>query len=338
MNLPELDSHLPDPADLVVTPDEADTYVKSLEDRPGVEITTWPQRGGRSAYRVTLGTQGKPHVYFTRPHSHEPAGTAACFEWIRRLSSPSDDWSETVLAEFRISFMPDANPSGSQRSPVKFWDGSEIPNEEFFLWMFGESGDVEGERFPRVATWDMREVTNPRILGIAYEQIDEHNYVEPNRDHRSTFFRAYFDLHAQEPVDVWLDLHQTEYVNSEHNTHVNLPTAFEQLESDLAKLYQGLADEIHGRWRAEGANPYSEPRLTYPNRKDQFDFLHAVWAPVSTETLHLVTEVQNNNTRTPVLTQVRLQMAAMDQALRFTRERQSELGDVLGETRERGSS
>jgi hypothetical protein len=317
MSLPTIDSCVPEAEALKVTPDEADVFAREIGSLSGIEIRMWEQFGGRSAYQITLGTEGKPHLYFTRPHAHEPAGTAACFEWIRRLCAREDDWSTEILARFRLSFMADANPTGSRRAPVKFWDGTRYPNETFFLWMFGESGEIDGERFPRVGAWDRREVTDPKLLGIAYEQIDEHTYVEPNRDHRSTFFKAYFDLHRREPVDVWLDLHQTEYVGSDRNTHVNLPTNFDDLDADLQTHYQGLGDHIHDRWRAEGATPHDSPRRPYTGNQTQYDFLNAVWSAITPQSLHLVTEVQNNNTRTPVPTQVWLQMAAMDETLRY---------------------
>ena len=83
-----------------------------------------------------------------------------------------DSWAKWVLTHFRISFLADANPTGSQRAPVTLWDGSVFTNEAFFLWMFGEFGDESGERFLRVASWDTRSVTAPRLLRIAYEQID----------------------------------------------------------------------------------------------------------------------------------------------------------------------
>lgn len=318
MGIPEFDNTVPGVEDLVVTPDEADAFVSRIRGPDGVSVVDHAQRGGRTAYRITLGSPGRPHVFFTRPHAHEPVGTAACFEWVRRLTRDRGcAWASAVRERFRLSFLADANPSGSQRAPVKFWDGSVHPNEVFFLWMFGESGEAEGERFPRVAAWDDREVTPPRLLGIAYEQLDDHVYVEPNRDHRSTFFRSYFDLHADEPVDVWLDLHQTEYVGSDRNSHMNLPTNIDDLPTALRDHYTALATAILDRWRAEGAFPRDEPQRTYRNNPTQYAFLNAVWSSVTPQTLHLVTEVQNNNPRTPVEDQVRFQMTAMDQTLRY---------------------
>jgi hypothetical protein len=107
-----LNETIPDVSELIVTPDEADRFMAKIPD-----IERWQQQyAGRTAYGLTIGTFGKPHIYITRPHAHEPAGTAACFEWIRRLTCDTpDSWSNWVLTHFRISFMADANPSGSQR-------------------------------------------------------------------------------------------------------------------------------------------------------------------------------------------------------------------------------
>lgn len=327
---PALDERVPSADELVVGPDEADAFVGGLDGNPDVEVQAWRQFGGRDAYRITLGTRGMPHVFVTRPHAHEPAGTAACFEVLRRLvQRPDDAWSAWVLGNFRLSFLPDANPGGSQRAPVKFWDGGAYPNEVFFLWMFGEAGEKEGQRFPRVDAWDMRQVVPPRLVGIAYERLDEHTYVEPNRDHRSTFFRAYFALHAAEPVDLWLDLHQTEYVGSEYNCHINLPLGYDDLSAPMQQHCTRLGQAIHERWRGEGARPRPALAVPYRNNPDQFNFLKAAWGPISARTLHLVTEVQNNNPKTPVGRQVWLQLAAIDQALRYTAAHRDDLTAAL---------
>jgi len=322
----------------VVWPDEADRFVDQVRDRSDVTMVEWGQFGGRTAYQVSVGTVGKPHVYVTRPHAHEPAGTAACFEWLKRLIAPKSEWDRYVLENFRISFMPDANPSGSARAPVKFWDGAKIPNEMFFLWMFGESGEAEGERFPRLASWRIEDVISPRRIGIAYEQIDSSTYVEPNRDHRSTFFKAYFDLHNREPVDVWVDLHQTEYIGSDRNAHVNLPTNVDTLEARLESHTRALANQIHERWATEGAVPRDSPQVPYQNNKVQYDFLNVVWSSITSATLTVITEVQNNNPRTPVHDQVRFQFAAIDQAIRYVDTNREDLLASLATSREKANN
>jgi hypothetical protein len=177
--------------------------------------------------------------------------------------------------------------------------------------MFGESGEKQGERFPRVAAWDMREVTPPALLGIAYEQIDEYTYVEPNRDYRSTFFRSFLQLDDVYHYQVWLDLHQTEYLNSDRNAHVNLPTCYEDFSAGRQKRFYSLGEAIHARWRQEGAHPVEHPRISYRSGGTQWELLDKVWRPVAERMIHVVSEVQNNNPRTPAPMQVRFQLAAV---------------------------
>ena len=120
--------------------------------------------------------------------SIEPAGTAACTELAKMLTGhgayADAQWREHLLDEYVVTLVPDSNPYGSQRAPVKFWTGQQVSRSQYELWMFGESGERPGERFPRLDTWDTREVTPPRLQGIAYERISEHEYVESNRDCR----------------------------------------------------------------------------------------------------------------------------------------------------------
>ncbi|MCH2665312.1 hypothetical protein MK139_13330 [bacterium] len=58
-----------------------------------------------------------------------------------------------------------------------------------------------------MAYWVETNVTVPQILWIVEEQISVHTFVEPNVDHRYTFFRLCFNLLTGAPVDVWFDLH-----------------------------------------------------------------------------------------------------------------------------------
>ena len=95
-------------------------------------VSTTRRADGLSIHGRHAGTTSSD---FTRPH--EPAGTASCFEVYRRLVVDPDLWSESVLAQFWISFLCDANPTGSPRVHVKFWEGSQYPNETPCLWMSG---------------------------------------------------------------------------------------------------------------------------------------------------------------------------------------------------------
>ncbi len=317
--LTDLDRIIPDEDDLIATPDEADRHVERYETAENVRLDRFTQYGGRTVYALTVG-DGPIGVFVSRPHAHEPAGTAASWlmlKWLSGSDTAMATWRQDVWSRFTLTFVPDANPGGSERAPVRFWDGTRIPNETFFLWMFGERGDAPGERFPRVPSWDDRETVPPRLLGIAYEQIDDRTYVEPNRDHRSTFFRSFFEMQEQRAYESWLDLHQTEYVGSKNNCHINVPTGLSSFAPDLQERYVAMAESIHERWREEGAHPRDHPGSGYPRRSGQAAYLNKAWDEIERTLYHLVTEVQNNNTRTPVRTQVRLQVAAVDAALRW---------------------
>lgn len=306
----------------VVFPSEVDALVKQVK---GAKVFAFKQFTGHTAWALTFGADGvldhKKKLFVSRPHAHEPAGVAACTELIQALAGLGvyagawDDWRNWVLSNFVITLVPDANPMGSERAPVKFWDGSEIPNEKFFLWMFGESGETPNERFPRVACWDRREVTEPALLGIAYEQIDDFVYVEPNRDYRSTFFKSFFELDEEYHYDVWLDLHQTEFINSNRNADVHLPTCMYDLPEDMQEKHHSLGNLLHDCWRREGGVPRDTPSIPYQNNATQKAFLDAVWKPISERMVHVVTEIQNNNERTPIAMQVHLQLAAMMETL-----------------------
>jgi len=157
----------------------------------------------------------------------------------------------------------------------------------------------------------VREVTPPTLLGIAYEQIDEHTYIEPNRDYRSTFFQSFFELDKKYNYDVWLDLHQTEFINSENNASIHLPTCYDDLSEDLQTEHYDLGEAITRRWRESGAMPKDEPQVPYRTNHAQRDFLTAVWLPISSRLVHIVTEVQNNNPKTPIPMQVYFQGVAL---------------------------
>ncbi len=309
-----------------VFPDEVESFVAAIKGAPELTVDVFSQYSGHLVYAFTLtdpniSRSEKQAMFVSRPHAHEPAGTAAMVELARALLGDGiyhdmdDMWRKDILSRFVITLVPDANPFGSHRAPVKFWDGSEIPNEKFFLWMFGESGEKAGQRFPRVAHWDKREVTPPALLGIAYEQIDAQTYVEPNRDYRSTFFRSFFELDKRYKYDVWLDLHQTEFINSDRNAEVHLPTCYDDLSDELQAKHRALGEALHRRWRASGAVPKDKPQVPYRNNDIQRNFLTAVWLPISSRLVHLVTEVQNNHGKTPVSNQVYFQGVAMLETL-----------------------
>ncbi|MBN1676618.1 MAG: hypothetical protein JXR37_36580 [Kiritimatiellae bacterium] len=311
-----------------VTPDEVDELVAALQQarNPNLTIEPFPQHAGTAVYALTFTDPAVPRdrkkgVFVARPHAHEPAGVAACTELAKLLAGygprPEADaeWRAHVLKRFVLTLVPDVNPGGSRRAPVKFWTGTQIPREQFKLWMFGESGGTPGERFPRVDTWDMRKVTPPKLLGIAYEQINEHEFVEPNRDHRSTLFRSFFALDPTWHYELWLDLHQTEFANSDRNCSVHLSSAHDTLPVDLQRGHEQAARAILAQWSRAGARPVAEPVVSYRHDEVQRNFLAKAWLPISSRMVHTVTEVQNHNPATPPAEQVRLQLIAVLAAL-----------------------
>lgn len=313
-----------------VTPNEVDALVREVESdgNPHLSIESFRQYAGRAVYALTLTNPAVPRerktgIFVARPHAHEPAGVAACTELAKMLTGhgvyglANRRWRQRLLDEFVITLVPDTNPSGSQRAPVKFWTGDEIPRKEFLIWMFGESGERPGERFPRLATWDMRDVAAPRLLGIAYEQISEYEYVEPVRDRRSTHFRSFSSLDRAHHYDLWIDLHQTEFDNSDRNCSAHLPACHDEFPWEQQRKHESVARAVIDRWTREGARPEAEPATTYAHNDIQRNFLARVWTPISSRLVHLVTEVQNHNPATPPVRQVHLQLTAVLAALEW---------------------
>lgn len=93
-----------------------------------------------------------------------------------------------------------------------------------------------------------------------------------------------------------------------------MPTELDACSDVIEALYSNMGRAIITRWKDEGANPRPKP---YRNRSDQFEFLRKAWHGIASRLVHIVTEVQNNNVRTPVQTQVALQLTAIDTTMRW---------------------
>lgn len=314
-----------------VTPDEVDQLVAELEALrcPNLCINRFPQFDDRTVYALTFTSaegdrRPRKRLFISRPHAHEPAGVAAQTELAKTLAAwgpygaRNREWRQWVLENFVVTLVPDANPSGSQRAPVRFWDGSYCDNRQFYLWMFGESGEKPGERFPRVPAWDMREVTPPALLGICYERITEHVYVEPNRDRRSTFFRSFEALDKIHNYQVWLDLHQTEFENSDYyNTEVFVPVCIDRLDPPSQEKCRSLGNAIINRWQNDGGQPVRIIPPLYKNNPQQARYLVDAWLDLCQRVTHVISEVQNNAPRTPPALQVRLEILAVLETLEW---------------------
>jgi len=260
----------------------------------------------------------KRKAAFYKPHAHEPAPIAAMMNVMSQLltgrtlaGEPTELDRDRFLAETLLCFMPDANPAGTAAAPVMAWDGSQYTNEEFWAWMRGVD-PATGKMWKRVDLWDdTKEEVLPTRYGIVYEQISEHEYVEPNRHPRSSLMQWLNRLREQHAWDRWLDLHQTEFENSDRNCMIILPAAMDEQPPERQEIERSLAEAILQAWSdLPGGRPImqAEP-LNYTGEQLQY-FLN-VWRDIR-QTCNLVTtEIQNNSPLTPPALQQRLNEVAI---------------------------
>ena len=314
-----------------VRPDEVDSLVEKIrrKNNPYCRLDDFKQYGGGNVHVLTFekpgaNRQNMRRLFVSRPHAFEPAGTAACMEFAKLLLGMDEyegrfsDWRQKIMDHVIITVVPDANPDGSNRAPVKFWDGSGESYEEFLMWMFGKTHDDPPKLIQRVDRWDDRKV-HPAHIGLTYERINEHEYVEPNRDYESTFFKSFFSMNDEYHYDTWIDLHQTEFIDSPANAMVLLPAAWQDMDEKRRNAHLALGRAIHDRWRAEGGNPIDEPITPYggdsENDARQREYLKKVWAGVTDNVMHLTIEIQNHSPKTPPPMQVSLELAAVLETL-----------------------
>ena len=133
----------------------------------------------------------------------------------------------------------------------------------------------------------------------------------------ATFFRSFFELDRTYSYDLWMDLHQTEFLGSDRNAGMHLPVNYHELPNGLQQSCRLLAEAVHASWRREGGHPYDEPVIPYRGESGEVQrtFLERAWGPIASRLIHVSTEVQNNNARTPPHMQVRLQLAAVLEAM-----------------------
>jgi hypothetical protein len=301
----------------LVMPDEVGPKILEWQERHPqlVHVDHVEQFCGRKTYAVSVSDRsvpdaGKKKHIFSQPHAHEPAPTAACMNVINQLLEGRDldgnptEWDvDAVLTKTVLSFIPDGNPDGRARSPEPYWDGSKWTNEDFWKWMRGIDAET-GERFKRVDKWSTRE-DHPKRIGIVYEQINEHEYVEPNRSWDSSFFRLIHMLLERHDYDQLLDLHQTEFPNSPNNCMIILPVLQDELPEKIREANAAWAQETVDAWTDAGGRPRPEPRpLSYTGEQRQY-FVER-WGHIYRKMSKLTSEVQNNNVATPPVEQRRL--------------------------------
>jgi hypothetical protein len=292
-------------------------------DHPGlVELDAIKQYVGLKAYAVTISDKNTPSddkgkLIFAVPHAHEPAGTVACMNFINQLltgrhldGSASDIQNrEAILEKCVLSFIPDANPDGRSRSPVDYWDGTRYSNEEFWTFMRGRDPETK-KMWKRMGRWSIREET-PETIGIVYERVSEHEYVEPNRDFGSAYFRLIKRIGEKHGYGRWIDLHQTEFQNSKYNAMIILPIVQNELPNHIQAANMSWADEIVKRWKEASAEPRQESKpLGYTG--EQGEYFRKAWREFMPMIPCITTEVQNNNTRTPPPVQAKLQEVAIE--------------------------
>ncbi|MGQ9607822.1 MAG: M14 family zinc carboxypeptidase [bacterium] len=285
-----------------------------------LEIDFIRQYVGLNAYSITITNRknhkSKKKMLFTVPHAHEPAGTVACMNFINQIltgknldGSKSDIGDiERILDSCILSFIPDANPDGRSRSPVDYWDGTKYSNDEFWSFMRGKD-PITGKMWKRMGRWSIRN-ENPETIGIVYERLNEHEYVEPNRDFDSAYFKLARRIRDKYGLSHWLDLHQTEFENSNFNAMILLPIVQNELPKNIQNINKKWADNIVEHWKIAGANPMPESKpLDYTG--EQAEYFRRTWREFMPMIPEISTEVQNNNTRTPPQKQAELQEIAI---------------------------
>lgn len=263
---------------------------------------------GHPVYAITLTDtavpdEGKTKLYVAQPHAHEPATTAAMIDVMEQLVTGSDMAGapttldvEKVLAETVITFNPIGNPGGTERSPYPYWDGTKVSNEQFWCIMFGEEPGSPLKMWNRVDRFDIREVDAPNPIGIAYEQIDEYTYVEPNRSPLSSYSKLFRRMFAKYDYRYWLDLHQTEFVNSPTQCQILLPNPLLQTEV-LKAEQQAWAERITEAWREAGLVAAEPVPSGY--KGVQAEYFRRTWGDVYQKLHKIVVEVKNNAVGTP---------------------------------------
>jgi hypothetical protein len=251
------------------------------------------------------------------PHAHEPAGTAAIMDVLQQLLTGRDLAGQPAAFDYQaardrliLTFNPDANPGGRTWSPCVWWDGSRYTNDEFWTWMRGVDPETGG-MWQRVARWSLRE-THPLRRGIVYEQLNEHEFVEPNRDQGSSLVRLFRRLDARYHFARSVHLHQTEFVRSEHNCMVNLPVLQPELPAPIQAANETWARAVIARWQQIGATPVPAPRsFPYYADTETVRWFRECWGEAQRRAPELVIEVQNNSPRTPPEQQLALELAAI---------------------------
>jgi len=281
---------------------------------------------GHRVYALTLTDPAVPlerkrRAYFSQPHAHEPGATAGMMDALEQLitgkdlaGNPTRLDTERVHETTVLTFNPIGNPQGREAAPVLCWDGSGYSNDEFWCWMRGEDPDHPGKMWKRLDVWDTRVERHPKRIGIVYEQIDEHRYVEPNRSHLSSFFRLFFQMDKRFRYERWLDLHQTEFERSQFNCMILLPIQG-LAEGDILAEDTAWGQQIVAAWAKAGYHPQPRPvHLAYTG--EQAEYFRRNWGELHKRLHCISTEVKNNSPDATPEFQVKAQAIAIEETIR----------------------
>ncbi len=279
-----------------------------------VSLDKQPTLGGHTAYAITVAesdpnARKSRRLIFAQPHAHEPAATAGMMDFLCQLlegkhldGSPSDLQRERILAEASLTFIPDGNPDGRAKAPEPWWDGSQHTNDEFIDLAFGRT--AAGRRFPRQGRWSTRE-QQPALLGFVYERISDHEYVEPNRDRASTYFKLLLRALDRGDCSLVVDIHQTEFTGTPFNAMIILPFMQNDLPESIQTANVQAATTILDAWRRMGARPIPEAKpLGYG--EDQLRYFRQCYGDIFPSVPFVTVEVQNNSPKTPPKVQQQL--------------------------------
>ncbi len=309
-------------------PDEVDALVEQWADAfpQYLRAEAKTQYSGRPVWALTVtdherDNDDKPAAMFYKPHAHEPAPIAAQMNVISQLLTGQElDGTATalpreeILANTVLCFMPDANPAGTAAAPVEVWDGTQYTNEEFWAWMRGIDPET-GKMWKRVDVWDDTvEDPLPLRYGIVYEQVSEHEYVEPNRHRRSTLMQWVFELRTRRQWQRMLALHQTEFQGQMDNAMAILPCLYDKQPAELQEIEAAWARRIVEAWATvPGGRPKQEiAPLGYTGQQRQY-FVD-LWGDMYQDSAILTSEIRNNSLLCPF----QLEQALNEQVIEVT--------------------
>lgn len=286
------------------------------------EIAAFEQFGGERLVALTLIPRvGDPsaRLLVAVPHAHEPAPTAACVNAASQLlrgerldGTPAELPVDAIRDRVLVTFIPDANPQGRARSPMRCWDGASVDNETFWKHAFGIAAD--GTRFGRYPEWRLSE-HRPRQVGIVYERLDADTFVESNTSRLSSHARATDALFERYRYTHYLDMHQHEWDEA-----TLLPADFDDRKRDERDATLQWADAIVAAWRSAGSNPRPKPTIPYRGQPRQ-QLFRDFWRGRCPGMLTLSTEARNNRydptgEPTPLDYQFRMASVALETTLK----------------------